>query len=389
MDNRSLSGRSRRARIFWFAAAGIVAAGLVFVMWPQSREVEISVIDRGDVRVELVDEGRTRMHDVYVLSAPVAGRLLRVDVEPGDRVKRGDVVARMARSAAGFLDTRSDEQARATVASAEASLRSARAQADLASRELNRMQRLASSGLVSVAAVDEARARLEATAAARDAATAELARARSALVSPERVVSGVIPIRVPVDGVVLRVPQESEAVVAPGVPLVEIGDPGRMEVIAEFLSQDAVRIRPGVPAFIENWGGPALAATVERIEPVAHTKVSALGVEEQRANVILRLAAGTQADALGHDFRVDARILIRESRGVVRVPLGALFRQGESWATFLVRDGRAHLVLLDTGDADTRFRVVNRGLVAGDRVVMFPGEAVGEGTRVVARDGAG
>jgi HlyD family secretion protein len=158
-----------------------------------------------------------------------------------------------------------------------------------------------------------------------------------------------------------------------------------VEVVAEFLSQDAVRMRPGQRAFIENWGGPPLAATVERVEPVARMKVSALGVEEQRTNVILQFDDRAAAQALGHDYRVDARVVVEEQADAVRVPLGALFRHGEGWATYRVADGRAVLTPLATGIADDSFRVVARGLAAGDTVVLFPGNAVSDGQSVTGR----
>jgi HlyD family secretion protein len=377
--------RARRVRLIWSAAAMLVTATVAFLVWPRPIEVDVVRADRGMVRVEIVDEGRTRMHDVYVLSAPVSGRVLRVEVEPGDAVEAGAVVARMARAAAGFLDTRSDLQARAALSAAEANLRAAAAQAVLAERELARARELAAAKLVAVAAIDEAQARAAAAVAAREAADADVARARSALLSPERVAGGMVPVRAPVAGRVLRVPQQSESVIAPGTPLVEIGDPSRIEVVAEFLSQDAVRMRPGAAATIENWGGPPLAARVDRIEPVARTKVSALGVEEQRTNVVLELLAPDAASRLGHDYRVDARVVIVENENMLRVPLGALFRVGERWSVFTVEQGRARLTAVEVGDADGRYRVVSAGLEEGDEVIEFPSSSVVDGVRVVGR----
>jgi HlyD family secretion protein len=383
------SDRARRVRLIWIGAALLVAAAVAFLVWPRPIEVDIVRADRGTVRVEIVDEGRTRMHDVYVLSAPVSGRVLRVEVEPGDPVKAGAVVARMARAAAGFLDTRADLQARAALAAAEANERAAAAEAALAERESARVRSLAAARLVAEAAVDEAQARAATAAATRAAAEAEVARARSALLSPDRVAGGLVAVRAPVAGRVLRVPQESEAVIGAGTALVEIGDPSRIEVVAEFLSQDAVRMRPGAAATIENWGGPPLAARVERIEPVARTKVSALGVEEQRTNVILELVAAEAASRLGHDYRVDARVVVAENENALRVPLGALFRTGERWSVFRVEQGRARLTPVEVGDADTRYRVVSAGLDEGDAVIEFPSSAVVDGTRVVGRRAVG
>jgi len=385
MANEEFAVRRRRVRLIWGIAVLVLAALVTWGLLPRPVEVDLATIDRGAVRVELVDEGRTRMHDIYVISAPISGRVLRVEVEPGDAIAAGAVVARMTRAAAGFLDPRTDLSARAAVDAAAAQLRSADTTLDLARREHERTRSLAQQKLVSAAAVDESQARLQASQAARDAAEAELARARSALQPADRTVAGSVAVRAPVAGRVLRVPQKSENVVAAGSPLLEIGDPMHVEVVAEFLSQDAVRMRPGQRAFIENWGGPPLAATVERVEPVARMKVSALGVEEQRTNVILQFGDRAAAQALGHDYRVDARVVVDEQADAVRVPLGALFRHGEGWATYRVAEGRAVLTPLATGIADDSFRVVTQGVAAGDAVVLFPGNAVSDGQRVTGR----
>jgi HlyD family secretion protein len=178
---------------------------------------------------------------------------------------------------------------------------------------------------------------------------------------------------------------ESEAVVPAGSPIMEIGDPADLEVIAEFLSEDAVRMRPGAAAYVEAWGGEAaIPARVSRIEPYAHTKVSALGVEEQRVNVILRLDDPATAPPLGHGFRVDARVVLSEVADVVRVPLDALIRDGEQWSVFRVRGGRARLTPVEVGEGGDRYRAVTRGLQHGDRVVVFPSEALRDGDRVRA-----
>lgn len=379
--------RARRVRNIWLGAAVLAAGFVAYMLWPRPIEVDAVAVTRGDVVEELVDEGRTRMHDVYVVSAPVAGRVLRVAIEPGDTVRRDEIVARMSRAAAGFLDTRSDLQARAALNAAQANARAATAQADLAQRELSRVRQLATARLVAEAAVDEAAARAAAAQANQQAAEAEVARSRSALLAPERVDGSLVAIRAPAAGRVLRVPQESEAVIAAGTPLIEIGDPSRLEVVAEFLSQDAVRMRAGAAATIDNWGGPALAARVERIEPVARTKISALGVEEQRTNVVLELLPSPEIERLGHDFRVDARVVVAERRAALRLPLGALFRAGDQWSVFRIESGRARRVAVQVAESDGRYRAIVDGLSEGDVVVAFPGSAVVDGVRVVAAGG--
>ncbi|HKU13374.1 MAG TPA: efflux RND transporter periplasmic adaptor subunit [Steroidobacteraceae bacterium] len=385
MANEELQRRSRRVRVFWVVAAAVIVIVLAVSMLPDAVQVDIARADRGDVRTEVVDEGRTRMHDIYIISAPVTGRVLRVEVEPGDEVAAGAVVARMSRAAAGFLDTRSDLQARAAVTAAEAQLRSAEADRALAEREHRRNTELVAANLISKAAADQSQARLDAARAARDAAKAEVERARSALQDPSRTAGGLVNVTSPAAGRVLRVPQESEAVITSGTPIVEVGDPQHVEVVAEFLSQDAVKMRPGSVGQIENWGGPPLAAVVDRVEPVAHTKISALGVEEQRTNVIVQFKNGPSEPLKAHDFRVDVRVVVGEAKNAVRVPLGALFRRGNAWALYKVADGRAKLTEVQTAQADPHFRAVISGVNEGDSVIVFPGSTVADGKRVKPR----
>lgn len=385
MNNPNFKARSRRVRNIWIVVILVAVAAIVWGMWPRPMEQDLVTIDTGDVRVELVDEGRTRMHDVYIVSAPVSGRVLRVEVEPGDNVVKGAVIARMTQAAAGFLDTRSDLSARATVDAAAATLRSADADLQLATREHARTQSLAAQKLVAAAALDISQARLDSAKASRDAAQAGLKRAESALQPAERLAGDNIVIRAPVAGSVLRVPQKSENVVPVGSPLIEIGDRGHVEVVAEFLSQDAVRMRPGQKATIENWGGTALAATVERVEPVARLKVSALGVEEQRTNVVLQFADRAAASALGHEFRVDVRVVVEDAGNVLRAPLGSLFRHETGWAVYKVVEGRARLTQVMIGVADGNYRQITGGLAAGDQVLLFPGSTVKDGQMVVQR----
>ena len=385
MANEQLQRRSRRVRVFWIGAGAVVVIAIALSLLPDPVEADVAKADRGDVRVEVVDEGRTRMHDIYIVSAPITGRVLRVEVEPGDAVAAGAVLARMSRAAAGFLDTRSDLQARAGVTAAEAQLRSAEAELALAEREHKRNTELVAANLISKAAADQSEARLNAARAARDAARAEVERARSALLDPSRMERGVVNVTSPSAGRVLRVPQESEAVIATGTPIVEVGDPEHVEVIAEFLSQDAVRMKPGSPAQIENWGGPPLPAVVGRIEPVAHTKISALGVEEQRTNVIVQFKEQPRDQLQAHDFRVDVRVVIREAKNAIRVPLGALFRHGDGWALYEVVDGRAKLAEVKVAEADARFRAVTAGVDEGEEVIVFPSSSIVDDVRIEPR----
>jgi HlyD family secretion protein len=353
--------------------------------WPRSQTVDVAVIDRGVVRSEVTDEGRTRIHDVYVVSAPVGGLLQRVALEPGDAVARGEVIGMIAPADPALLDARISAEASAAVAAAEAALRAAEADLELKRLDYQRVMQLAARDFASPAAVDAARAALNAARANVSARRAEVQRARAAAGGAPARARTTTPVRSPVTGRVLRLLLESEAVVPAGSPIMEIGDPADLEVIAEFLSEDAVRMRPGAAAYIEAWGGEAaIPARISRIEPYAHTKVSALGVEEQRVNVILRLEDPAAAPPLGHGFRVDARVVLSEAVDVVRVPVDALIRDGEQWSVFRVQGGRARLTPVGVGEGGDRYRAVNRGLQQGDRVVVFPSEALNDGARVRA-----
>jgi HlyD family secretion protein len=385
MSNQA-SQRARRVKIFWLVATSLAVGAIALSLVPKPIEADVAVVDRGDISVEVVDEGRTRMHDVYVISAPITGRVLRVEVEPGDEIVAGGVVARMSRAAAGFLDSRSDLQARAAVTAAQAQLRSASAELALAEREHQRNLEMLASSLVSKAAADQSTARLDAARAARDAAAAEVTRARSALLDAGRTGEGLVDVRSPSAGRVLRVPQQSEAVINVGTPIVEVGDPKQIEIVAEFLSQEAVRMRTGAPARIENWGGPPLPAIVERIEPVARTKISALGVEEQRTNVILQFTEAAVNKPEAHDFRVDVRVVVGQTQNALRVPLGALFRRGEGWALYKVVDDKAVATPIEAGESDGRFRAVTAGVTEKDQVIVFPSAEIHDGARVKARE---
>lgn len=386
MANEGMERRTRRVRIFWIAAAALAVIVIAASMLPDPIEADMVAADRGDVRVEVVDEGRTRMHDVYVISAPVTGRVLRVTVEPGDQVEAGAVVARMSRAATGFLDTRSALQARAAVAAAEAQLRSAAAELSLAEIEHRRNTELVARKLVSQSSADQSGARLNAARAAHDAAKAEVTRARSALLEGDRTGGESVNVTSPSAGRVLRVPQESEAVITAGTPILEVGNPDHIEIVAEFLSQDAVRMKKGAAAQIENWGGPPLPAVVDRVEPVARTKISALGVEEQRTNVILQFTEAARDPPRAHDFRVDVRVVVGEAKNVVRVPLGALFRRGEGWALYKVVEDRAVLTDVEAAESDGRYRAITAGVAQGDTVIVFPSSSIDDGALVKARE---
>jgi HlyD family secretion protein len=375
----------RLAHWIWIGAAGALMLFFVWMLWPRAQEVEVAVIDRGLVRREAVDEGRTRIHDVFVIAAPVAGALQRIELEPGDPVSRGQVVATIAPAHPALLDARIASEARAGVAAAQAALRGAEAELDLALQDQRRVAVLHARGFAAPAARDRASAAVRAARSNVSARRAELERARVASGFSGEGAQAPTHVRSPASGRVLRLLQESEATIGPGAPLFEIGDPSDLEVVAEFLSQDAILMRPGAAAFIESWGGETpIPARVSRIEPYARTKISALGVEEQRVNVIARLRAPREAPPLGHGFRVDLRVVVSEQANVLRVPTDALVRNGGDWAVFRIESGRVRLRRIALGDGGERNRAVLAGLSEGDRVVLFPGDALEDGDRVRA-----
>jgi len=374
----------------WYLSVGAlaVAAVLAWSFQPRAIPVQVTSIDRGLVRSTLIDEGRTRMHETYVVSAPVAGALLRVDVEPGDEVTKGETLARLMRNRAGFLDARSDSSSKSMIEAAESQLRAAIAAREYATNELDRAQKLADSKLVAQSVLEGAKTRLRTAKAEEALARAEVSRARSALLSAEsQDTAASMPIRAPASGYILEVPQQSESAIQIGTPIVVLGDPTRIDIVAEFLSQDALRIEAGDTAFIENWSTDESAsrpirARVERIEPTARTKISALGIEEQRTRVILSFIDEVPAALRAHQYRVDARIVIDQVEQAVRVPLGALFRDGNNWSVFAVRDGRAWSQRVTLGIRGDEVAEIKEGLSPGDRVVLFPNRELSSGMSI-------
>lgn len=403
----------KRSRL-WIMAGTVIllAAGLAYAFWPRPVMVDMGQTKREPMMLTIDEEAKTRVRDAYVVSAPVAGRLLRLDVEPGDSVSGGrTVVARMLPVNPTPLDIRAREQARAEVRAAEAALRVARADLDkaladkdLADTNLQRSKTLHKRGTVSKAAFDraqkEARSADAAVATARAAITmreADLANARARLIGfssePDDHVAGTvksepIPIIAPVSGRILRVMQESETTLAAGAPILEIGNISNdLEVIAELLSTDAVQIEPGNRVIIENWGGDySLSGTVQRIEPWGFTKLSALGVEEQRVNVIVTFNDPPEKRrTLGHGFRVEARIVIWEDENVLTVPSSALFRHDGEWAVFVVEDGVARLTKLEVGHNNGIQAQIAGGLDEGLTIILYPGPGLEDGAKVESR----
>jgi HlyD family secretion protein len=381
----------------------VVVGGLFAVaLWPETIVVDVGTISRGPLVVTIDEEGVTRVRDRFVVSAPVAGRVLRIELEPGDGVKRGAVVARVRAETPALLDARTRAEAQAAIESARATL--GRAQADaqrarttlaLAERELARARELAKSGLSTTQAVEareaemrEAEEAVNAANFAVRAAASELQRAEARLApTPPDVAGRVVTVTAPVSGVILKRVRESESVVPAGDPLLEIGDPEQIEIVSDLLSTDAVRVKPGSRALIEQWGGDhPLHARVRRIEPSGFTKISALGVEEQRVNVILDFENAADASRrLGDAYRVEVRIVTWETADALRVPTSALFRQGEEWAVYVVDGERARRTIVEVDHQTGQEAEITKGLADGARVILHPGDTLTDGARIQER----
>ncbi len=392
-----------------FAILALLATGiLVWALWPRPMEVETATVGRRNIAVTVEDEGQARVREVFTLSAPVSGELQRIALHSGDDVIADRTVIALIRPVEpGLLDARSNrlalaavDAATAAVELARAELRQAQAQLGYAQGETKRIAPLVHNGTVSdkvydravideltaETAVERARANVTVQQGNLETARAGLVQSGSRALSPgEQGTSCCVEARAPVTGKILRVMSESRQVVQAGTPLVEIGNPADMEITVDLLSRDAVQVEPGAPALIDGWGGPALRARVRKIDPAAVTRVSALGIEEQRVNVVLDLVDKLRASAqLGHGYHVVAHITVWSGDNLLAVPMGALFRSGMNWAVFVVADGRAQLRSLEVGQRDSDFAEVKSGLSEGDIVIEHPGDSVTAGARVLA-----
>ncbi len=380
----------------------VIVGGLVLAFRPGAVEVDLGTVERTTMRVTVEEDGRARLQDRYVVSAPVSGTLTRVQWRPGDEVEAGQELTRVRPSPSPLLDDRSQAQARTRLEAARAELERARSMEEVAEaglvearQELRRQELLLEQSGGSASAVERARAALQAREAERrsarfgvQVAEQEVENARLlAERDPDSRETDAVPIPSPVAGRVLRVMQESESVVQPGTPLLEVGDVANLELVVDLLSADAVRVRPGAAAEIERWGGDGtLAARVRTVEPSAFTRVSALGIEEQRVNVVLDLTDPHEAWAsLGDGYRVEARIVVWEEEDVVVAPASAVFRRDGSWFAFRVESGRAREVEVEVGERSDVEAQILSGLEPGDEVVLYPGDRVADGARVEER----
>ena len=403
-DNQQSISYGKR-RMVWGGAAFLFALFLLWAFWPAAVLVDVAEITKGEVKIYVEAKGQTRVKDVYQISAPVSGRVLRIKTEAGDKVIAGETVLSVIEPAEPtFLDTHSRAEAESLTeaavdaqAQAAAALEQARAQLKFFKGELDRSRLLAKEGTISKRALEKAELDWETQTALVKSAEAthkvrshELQTANARLISPNVSQHGngdcCVEIKSPINGTVLRILQESESVVAAGTPLLEVGNPKEIEVVVDLLTADAVRVREGAEVKIENWGGESLGGTVRMIEPYGYTKVSVLGIEEQRIDVIIDFSSGEKLPkGLGHGFRVEASILEWVGTDVVRVPVSALFRVGEDWSVYVNANGKAKLQKVSIGHINNLVAEVISGLAPGEEVIIHPGDKVKDGVRISPR----
>lgn len=392
--------RQLRKRLILIGIAVLVIVLIFIGFLPDPVNVEMAEVARGPLQVTVEEEGRTEVTDTYVITAPIAAYARRIELREGDKIAQGQPVVQLEPPRSAILDPRTRAEAEARVRAAEASLRqaeenqrAAQATARRAADERARIERLFEGEAATeqmrdqaVAEAVQAEAALEAAQAVVEAARAELAAARANLAGDTAVAN--TPVRQvltsPVTGRVLRVVRQSEGMVAPGEPLVEIGDVENLEVRVEVLSQDAVRIKPGSQVLLDQWGGDELLeAVVQRVEPIGVTRISSLGVEEQRVTVVSNITSPPDRwQALGSGYRVVARFILWESDDALQVPAGALFRTDDGWAVFVVEDGRAVRRDVEIGHQSGLAAEVVSGLSEGDQVIVHPPSDLEEGARV-------
>jgi HlyD family secretion protein len=399
----------------WVSIAAIILiiAAMAWAFWPRPLLVDIGKVRLEPMTITIDEEGKTQVRNAYVVSTPVAGRLLRIEVTSGDQVEGGKtIIARMLPSNPAALDVRTREQARAIVAAAQAAVRVAqadlnktKADGELADLDIERKRKLGKSGIISQVAVERAESAWRAARASLDQAKAgismrqaDLANARTRLInfSDQDTISKIedntqkdaIPLLAPISGRILRILQESETTLPVGKPILEIGDIANdLEIVAELLSTDAVKVSVGNRVIIRNWGGSKdLNGIVERVDPWGFTKFSALGVEEQRVHTVIRFKDSPDLrKSLGHGFRVETQIVIWENNNALIVPSSALFRDKGNWVVFAVENGVAVLKTVEIDHNNGVQAQVLSGLTKDDEVILFPSSGLNDGIRVAKR----
>jgi HlyD family secretion protein len=403
-----------KKRAGWVAVVVLLAGGAAWLARPRPVPVDLAAVTKGPMEVTVDDDqAKTNVRHVYTVSAPIAGKVLRIShpkgeqgssIHVGDRVIANEtVVAFMQPGIPSFLDARSRQElqatlpgADATIAVAEAEIRRIEAALDFARSELRRAQTLEQTNAVAKRTVEQTQLDVRTNEAALASAKGQLEVMRSEratvearLLDPTTTGSdsnSAIQLRAPVTGVVLKIVQDSEGYVLAGAPLIEIGDPLDLEIVADLLSTDAVQVAVGAQARIDGWGGPVMQGRVTRIDPAGFLKVSALGIEEQRVHTTIDLVDPPETwSRLGHDYRVLVHVAVWSANDVLMVPVSALFRGGEEWAVFAVSGGRAHAQAVRIGHRNSRTAEVVSGLGAGDWVVLHPSDRIADGTRVAER----
>jgi HlyD family secretion protein len=403
-DRRRALGRRLRQGAL---VLGLVAAavGTVLALRPRPVPVDIATVIRGPLVVAIEETGKTRVKDRYVVSAPATGRVSRLALEPGDVVREGDTLAEISPTLSPLLDQRTRAETEARLGAALSALGQSKAQVaraltakEQAERELERAVKLAASGSLPAEAREQAEFALrlrsdELTSAEFGVKVAgeEARLARAALARPGKdpAQGGHLDVLAPASGRVLSVHQKSAGVVQAGAPLLEVADPSQLEGVVDLLTTDAVRVRPGTPVEIIGWGGDRrLPGRVRELEPSAFTRPSALGVDEQRVNVIVAFGEPKeQWQALGVGYHIEVRLILWASDAVTQVPLGAVFRQGSGWACYVLDNGVARLRSIEVGHRGETSVETTSGLELGDAVIVHPGDRVQDGVRVEVHAG--
>ena len=394
-----------KKKIAWMVGGLIVLALLVWAFMPRATEVEVASVTQGRFERSVQEDGKTRLRDRYVVSTPLAGRVARITLRQGDSVERDAMVATLWPLVPALLDERARDQQNAHVGTLEASVSRAKANVgramaalDQARAELKRNEALAKEGFVSPNQNETGRLtvrlreqELESARQEESGARHELDQSRIALRQYSSGSTGAQQrawqIKAPVSGKILKIQQQSEGIVQAGTPLMELGNPSQLEVVVDVLTEDAAQIRPGTPVQLSNWGGPeTLEGRVRLIEPAAFTKVSALGVEEQRVNAVIDItSAPDKRAALGDGFKVDVRVLVQVVESAVKVPVSALFPVGARSALFVVEGGRARQREIEVAARNGVEAWVKTGLAAGTPVIVYPPTALKDGARVTTR----
>jgi HlyD family secretion protein len=403
-------------RIIGVVVLGLIAAGLIWFAWPRAQPVDLATVARGPIEVTADDDGKTHVRHIYTVSAPVAGKVLRIShpmgergpsVHVGDQVTANEtVVALMQPTPPSFIDVRSHDQLEAEVVAADAAIQQQEAEVrrlvaalDFSRTEFQRAQTLSRTQTISAQAFDKAKFDVATNEAALASAKAQVDVRRSLraslaarLIDPTNIAPSTdstccVRVIAPASGRVLKIIQDSEAVVLPGAPLVDIGDPLDLEVVADLLSTDAVQIKVDAPVRIDGWGGSTLRGKVVRVDPAGFLKVSALGIEEQRVRVTIDFVDPPEAwTQLGHDYRVVVHVAIWSADEALTVPVSALFRRGDDWAVFAIDNGHVQTLVVKIGHRNNRIAEILAGVAPGTQVVLHPSDRISDGVRVAQRD---